>query len=120
MMRFTKIDGPEYRAEKVSKTGAIYYVYWVDERGNQYVQIVRNVGGGGVGTGSFSPDLYLINDIGTPKQLNGYDPATGDIRPSNDNNMSAFLKAIKINIDKLQQEERINGSGGSPDTDATL
>lgn len=104
-MQFTKVDEPNHRAEKVSGTGAISYAYWFDDRDNQYVQIVGNFGGGGVGVGSFSPDLYLVDDIGTPKQLNGYDPSTGTVRVSSDNNMPAFLKAIKLNIDKLKQEK---------------
>lgn len=103
-MEFTKVNAPDYRAEKVSQTGAVYYAYWLDKQGDQYVQIVRVVGGGGAGTGSFSPDLFSVLDLGTPKQLNGHDPVTGATRLSSDNNMRGFLKAIRLDIVQREQE----------------
>lgn len=105
-MKFKKLDAPNYRAEKVSQTGAVYYAYWLNEQGDQYVQIVKVVGGGGAGTGSFSPDLFSVVDLGTLKQFNGHDPVTGATRLSSDNNMSGFLKAIRLDIARREQEER--------------
>lgn len=99
-MQFKKVDGPTLRASKISDTGAIYYVYWLDDRGDQYVQIVENFGGSGSSVGSFLLDLYPVDMLGDDKHPRGYNLDTGSFRITSNNNMDAFLRAIKIDIGK--------------------
>jgi hypothetical protein len=94
-MPFTKLDEEPTRVDKVSKTGAVYYSIWLDGAGEEYVQIVDNVGGTGAGQGSFSPNLFKLEDIGQGQVPEGYDPGSGQVVPSADNNMKAFLRVAK-------------------------
>lgn len=103
-MIFKKVDEPQRRAEKLSKTGALYYTLWSDEGGNEYVRMEGNYGGGGAGTGSFSEDFYCVEDIGLGDTIVGYDTRTEAPRITNDNNMSAFLRAVRADV--LERRER--------------
>lgn len=94
-MLFTKLDELPIRAQKVSNTGAIYYSVWLDKAGEEYVQIVENVGGTGVGQGTFSANLYKVEDIRAGHLPKGFDPDSGQEVSTGDNNMKAFLVAAK-------------------------
>lgn len=98
MLTFTKSDEPRRRAQNISKTGAVYYFIWHDQFGEEYVQIVENVGGPGDGQGSFSKNLYKTVDIGSGMPIIGYHPNTGEAKPAKDRNMKAFLDAVKADL----------------------
>jgi hypothetical protein len=99
-MKFRKTNGDPLRANKLSNTGFVFYVYWLNENDEQYVQVTEIAGGRGTGTGTFSGDLYKVVDLGSYSRPKGYDPSTGESRLSSDNNMSGFLRAIRRDIEK--------------------
>jgi len=104
-MRFTKIDETSLRTDNLSKTGAVYYLRWHDDTKNLYVQIDDVVGGSGVGNGTFSKNLFALDDIIKGITNAGYDPSDGSIRTTNDNNMSAFLRAVRDDIIRRMDEQ---------------
>lgn len=109
-MYFKKMDGPRIRAKKVSNTGALYYHLWTNELGERFVQIDDNYGGSGIGRGTFSSKLYRLDNIGAGKFFKGYDSATGATETTHDNNMGAFLRAIKEDVIKRENEMKSHTS----------
>lgn len=103
-MQFRKIDNVPLRAENVSKTGALYYLRWDDEYSNIYVQIIDVVGGKGAGNGTFSQNLFPIDNIGNKIDQTGYDLASGQPKITKDRNMFAFLRAVKEDIARRANE----------------
>ncbi len=97
-MRFVKIDEESIRADNLSNTGAVYYLRWHDENQNQYVQITKVVGGSGAGNGTYSSELYRLEEIGVNSNFSGYDPVSGSATKNRNNNMSGFLRAAKQDI----------------------
>lgn len=97
-MLFTQIDAVPLRAEKLSKTGAVYYLRWLGFDNDIYVQIIDNFGGRGDGIGTFSRLLYRLSDVGQGKIYTGYDLSDGSQIETSDNNMSGFLRAIQNDI----------------------
>lgn len=97
-MPFKKDPGENLRAAKISGGGALYYSTWTDGRGDRYVRIEENVGGG-PNNGTFSSNLFRLDEIGssTPR---GYRLTDGVATESADKNMSAFLRAIAADIDR--------------------
>lgn len=83
------------RVEKISKTGALYYSIWTDDMGREYVQLSNNVGGGKPGVGTFSTALYPLDERQHAIPISGFDPVSGNEVQTSDNNMIAFLKAVK-------------------------
>lgn len=104
-MLFTQIDAVPLRAEKISKTGAVYYLRWLGSDNDIYVQIIDNVGGIGDGTGTYSRHLYRLSDIGQGKIYTGYDLSEGSQKETSDNNMSGFLRAIQNDIIRRSNEQ---------------
>jgi hypothetical protein len=100
---FKEISDQKFRADKLSETGAVYYDIWADELGREYIQIVDNVGGYGQGVGTFSGDIYPLDNSYYSPPISGYDPVTGAPRSTSDNNMSAFLRAARNDFNRRRE-----------------
>lgn len=104
-MPFTQIDDTPLRAENLSRTGAVLYQRWRDSRDNSYVQITDVAGGHGVGNGTFSKYLFALDEIGAQKSFTGYHPTNGSTVIVSDNNMSGFLRAVRDDIFRREDEQ---------------
>ena len=104
-MPFTQIDDAPLRAEKLSETGAVYYLRWRDAKEELYVQITDIYGSRGVGNGTFSRYLFPFDDIGMKKVHLGYNPVDESLEEVRDNNMSGFLRAVKNDIIRRSEDQ---------------
>lgn len=104
-MPFTQIDDTPLRADNLSRTGAVYYLRWRNSDDNLFVQITDVVGGRGAGNGTFSKYLFALDDIDAQKSFTGYHPANGSAEIVSDNNMSGFLRAVRDDISRREDEK---------------
>ncbi len=104
-MKFTKSDEPNRRVEKTAETGALYVSLWTDGNGREYVRIEDNVGGG-PSNGSFSRDLFPLDDIGPGNEFKGFDISNGTTKITSDRNMPGFLRAIKRHLTEEREAKR--------------
>ena len=95
-----KIGTETHTAPKLSGTGDIKYILWIDAIGGVYIQIVDNDA-----SGTFSKYLFSVSkyqaERATSKalgNLEAYNIERQEAEIVEDNNNGAFLKAILRNI----------------------
>lgn len=105
-MKFTEVSNSLTAARNISDTGNILYSHWLDNNGEAYIQIKGVVGEGSAGGGTFSSDLYRLSEIEPYKRPNGFDLTSQQFRQSSDNNMIAYVRAIKIDVERRIEEKK--------------
>jgi len=95
-----KIGTETHTAPKLSGTGDIEYFLWIDAVGGVYIQIVGNDA-----SGTFSNYLFSVSKYQSERtsakalgNLEAYNIERKESEIVEDNNNSAFLKAILRNI----------------------
>ncbi len=84
------------KAQKLQGSGVLDYRLWVDSEGNLYVQITENAASGTCSELLFSVKQYAGSRCAGDaiEDLEGFDLARKEIRPSANRNDGAFLKAV--------------------------
>ena len=100
-----KIEGCEFSAPKLSKTGSIKYCLWVNFEGSLYVQMIENEASGTFSEYLFSVAKYQSERTSTKAlgSIEAYNIESGKSEIVDDNNNGGFLKAVLVHL--LPSEE---------------
>ncbi|ENA1892780.1 hypothetical protein ABF602_001658 [Aeromonas salmonicida] len=95
-----KIEGFQGKAPKIKGDGNIEYYLWIDDLGALYVQMfekhINTTTPGTFDSLLFPVAQYIINRCSDDKMSvsQGYHISTGEVECIQNNNTSAFLKAV--------------------------